>query len=495
MKIKELSKKDILILSSISAVLLLFFFYSAVKKNMYNKAIESLPLLPANFDKFADENFLSEINALKENPNISIFKLSDINHKMANLDSGIGVYDYDDNYSKVYIFTENNKGQKLEQIDGYVSAQLVVLDTDNKRFTNDEVGKVKVRGNSTADSQKKPYNIKFSKKQDLFDFGSAKKWCLLSESFDPTMLRNKTTLNLAKEMNMEYTPESEFVMLYMDGVYKGCYLLCEKIEADKSRVDIDPDKGDFLIELDIEREEADEVYFISESGWRFKIHNPEITSEEEYDKLEERINHYDEIINSNDYKLLEKNIDLDSFAKMYLINEFVKTIDFDFSSVFFYEKDGKLYAGPVWDFDLSSGNYSISNYSSFWVGEDRKEKKEISITYEQLFCAERNPIFKKLFDYDEFDDVVSFLYETNKDKFKNLYAEGGEIDTLLNKYQSLFDSNYETKENGGAGWKIDKEYSHLEHDRFPTYEENLNYFKEWLKDRYNWIKENAWWAE
>ena len=112
---------------------------------------------------------------------------------------------------------------------------------------------IKVRGNTTSKADKKPYTIKFATKQNLLGMGKAKKYCLIANAYDPTLMRNYIALKLAKELGLEYTSECEFVDLYLDGEYWGNYLLVEPVEEGSNRVDIDVTKGEFMIEYEKER--------------------------------------------------------------------------------------------------------------------------------------------------------------------------------------------------------------------------------------------------
>ena len=317
-----MQNKLIRILSRVITIIILLFFpyflYTEIRKNLYNSAISSLDKLPANYEIFCKPEFIAEINELQENPHISFTKLATITRKLSELDTGLDVYDYDDCYAKIYINTVNKQGGLLIKDDGYVGAQLVFLDRNNEQAIIDDVGRIKVRGNSTSEAEKKPYNIRFSKKQDLFGFGEAKKWCLLADCFDVTMLRNRIALDLAKEMELTYTPECEYVKVYMDGEYYGSYLLTESIEADKERVDIDINKGDYMIEFDAERDDNKTSYIVTDSEWRFAIKEPEGPDEETYYRIYDKVNAYDEIICTNDLELIREYIDVDSFAKMYI---------------------------------------------------------------------------------------------------------------------------------------------------------------------------------
>ena len=106
----------------------------------------------------------------------------------------------------------------------------------------------KLHGRSSARSEKKSFNLKFPGRVDLFGMGAAKKWVLVANSYDRTMLRNKLMYDLSGEIGMRCPMESCFVELYINGEYRGVYQLCEAPEIDKERVAIHPAREEFLLE-------------------------------------------------------------------------------------------------------------------------------------------------------------------------------------------------------------------------------------------------------
>ena len=98
-------------------------------------------------------------------------------------------------------------------------------------------------------SSKKPYNIKFEEKQNFFGMGKAKKWVLLSNPFDPTLIRNKLIYDLASNLSFVFSPKSYFMDVWLNDIFMGNYQISEKIEFQGSRIPYDIDKGDFLFEL------------------------------------------------------------------------------------------------------------------------------------------------------------------------------------------------------------------------------------------------------
>ena len=97
---------------------------------------------------------------------------------------------------------------------------------------------IKGRGNATWDMAKKPYNIKLDESADLLGMGSAKGWCLLANYADTSLLRNHVVYHLAEEAGIPFTMDSQTVDLYLNGIYNGAYLMTEKVEIGKNRVDI-----------------------------------------------------------------------------------------------------------------------------------------------------------------------------------------------------------------------------------------------------------------
>jgi hypothetical protein len=116
---------------------------------------------------------------------------------------------------------------------------------DDRYNLRDVAGQIKIRGNGTALLPKKPYRIKFDKKQTMFGLNDglrAKSWVLLAEYYDNTMLKNATALHLARSILLEdgyYVSDSMLVEVYLNDQYQGVYLLAEQQQVNEGRIDID----------------------------------------------------------------------------------------------------------------------------------------------------------------------------------------------------------------------------------------------------------------
>lgn len=115
---------------------------------------------------------------------------------------------------------------------------------------------IRGRGNSTWAYPKKPYALKLDSKSKVLGMREHKRWVLLANWMDRTLLRNAVSFRLSEMTALDYTPRGQFVELILNGEHMGNYYLCEHIKVDENRVNIDEldsseTDGGYLMELDI----------------------------------------------------------------------------------------------------------------------------------------------------------------------------------------------------------------------------------------------------
>lgn len=229
--------------------------------------------------------------------------------------------------------------------------------------------RVKGRGNLTWLNEKKPYQIKFSSKVDLFGLGKAKKWVLLTNSTDASNLRTDIAFRLARMLGMKYAFNGEYVELYFDGEYEGLYYLTHAMEIGKSTVDLKDPMG-ILVELDNLYGREEDHYYESRNGEVLTVKEV-VNAGSEKDIMKEFIQEFNALelaIEEKDYEKIIELVDVESFVQYFLLSEFTVNPDAYWTSFFFY-KDGlmdKIHAGPGWDFDMALANRRWGN----WMGED-----------------------------------------------------------------------------------------------------------------------------
>lgn len=375
---------------------------------------------------------------------------------------------------QIRIVTRDNVGVNLQKDDGYVPASIEITDTDGAVISEDV--NFKVRGNGTAlkSIKKKAYTFKFSKKRDLLGLGKGKKWALLANALDVTLLRNYIALDFAQKLDIRYTSSQKMVELWVDGSFRGLYLLTEPIQEGKDRVNIDIESNggmnDFLIEREANREEEGVSYFKT-GNIRFAVSEPEEPDQEQLQYIKNTMDRVFKTIRSGTEAEIREAIDVASFVRFYLLNEYVNTVDFDYSSVFFCYQDGKLCAGPPWDYDHSMGS-----------GADIKNLNYATGNKSRGVFAGNLHFYKYLCGYEWFMDEVRDVYLLHRAYIASIAADGGLIDSLAEEYSAEIERNFTD-----AGWDITKKWSQYQRVPLPTYQENLDYLKEWCQSRFNWL--------
>ena len=163
--------------------------------------------------------------------------------------------------------TKSGEMTAIVEEKGYEESGTVqLLDLNGGELYEGTAESIRGRGNTTWTLAKKPFQFKLDKEADLLGFGEAKTWNLIANGYDETRLRNRITMELARELDMSYVPESQMIDLYINHVYYGNYYLFEKVEVGEERVAI----------RDME-ETLNTAYGDTELGKLKSIENPEGT--------------------------------------------------------------------------------------------------------------------------------------------------------------------------------------------------------------------------
>lgn len=277
-----------------------------------------------------------------------------------------------DNLPRLYINTP--KGVGVDHSDKTKWTELctieikVTVDGKEKVVYQDDSLKIRGRGNSTwTHYPKKPYRFNLDHKANFLGSGQTKKWVLLANWMDRTLLRNDVAFEAARRTSIEWTPTGTFVEFYLDGVHLGNYWMGEKINVEN---------GNFLADYLYQFDTSDGNYgdFQSSKGvWSQGKKNGGIPVHLKYPDLDEdfspqsTINASKTVLTAIETDIYSNNwanaIDIDSFIDWLLVHELCMNGEPRHpKSCYFYSRDGKLYAGPVWDFDW--GTFTVNNYYS-----------------------------------------------------------------------------------------------------------------------------------
>ena len=369
----------------------------------------------------------------------------------------------------------------------YVEGSLEIIGDGNFEGLEETNMKIKGRGNSTwwictdasagAVVGKCPYQVKFGDKTSVLGMPEDKKWVLLAEKSDKSMIRNKIARYIGELSDLEYTPNAEYVELFINEDYQGTYLIGQKVEESSNRVDIGDDG--YLIEIDTDannRIDSDDIIF-KPTIWSsihtdgvFNIKDPDIDyGSDEFHLIENYINEFESVLYSNNFNSpgsgYESYIDVDSLIDWFLINEIAKTVDARwYSSIYFsYIPGEKIKMGPIWDFDLSYGNLNYSDAQ-----------------YTSEFYIKQNNWIDKLYQDEVFVEKVKIRYSYYHSKLDDIKNKIDEFAKYIDKSQK---ANFER-------WNILGVYVWPNPVYDLTYEEEVERLKNWIEERMNWLNSN-----
>lgn len=291
------------------------------------------------------------------------------------------------NLPSIYIDTPSESMDYIHSVKGNKEfAKMRLYSRGGQMEFGGRLESIQARGNSTFGKLKKQYSIALGSSSDLLNMGSAKKWILQANSFDPTNLRNKIVYDFAAQAGLPYSPESRFVDLYLNGNYAGLYQLCERNQVHPQRVNISEENSTLVsVEFPERLAMGDKPYFLTEHGTAIRVQYTsmsEQTLHETFQTLENALSAANGVDPQTGKHWLDL-IDLDSWARKYLIEEIFGNVDGGRASQFAYvdgsDPDRKIFSGPVWDYDLAMSNpatyfengvpdtYRDQNFNMFFI--------------------------------------------------------------------------------------------------------------------------------
>ena len=261
------------------------------------------------------------------------------------------------------------------------NSNIKIINTDGSVDYSNNKLQIRGRGNSTWSYPKKPYALKLKDDSEILGMPAHKRWVLLANWMDRTLLRNAVSFQIAKQTCIEWTPRGKFVEVVFNDRHIGNYYLCEQIKIDANRVNIakmtaedvegDALTGGYLMELDVLFDEVNKFKSATRNlPYMFKEPDEEVLQPEQLNYFKNYINdlesklYSDTWLSHRDYASL---IDLNTFADWWFVYELAKNGEPGHPKSCYMYKDrlGVLKAGPVWDFDWGTyrpgTSYTIKN--------------------------------------------------------------------------------------------------------------------------------------
>ena len=392
-----------------------------------------------------------------------------------------GLYALPANIPVVSIHTVNaqepyDKVHEIEAVISVISEDKILTDTATIRF----------RGNGSLGFDKKPYRIKWDEKHRVLDSpAKAKKWTLINNYGDKTLMRNMLAFELSRRFGMPYTPFCTPVDVFLNGEYKGNYQLCDQVEVKKNRVDIeemdetcitgDALTGGYFVEIDAYSNE-EPVHFNSNKWNPVTIKSPDedIIQQAQRTYITNYFNQMEAAVYSGNYDNCSQWLDVDSFLRHFLIGELSGNTD-TYWSVYLYKPrgDAQFHCGPVWDFDLAFENdyrtYPICNKGDWVYRSGGSLAGDMKRFVDNIANGSKGTaMLRKLWADARCNSDITEA---------SLLEYVDECAALLDESQRL---NF-------IRWPILNQQVHMNYKAFGTYAAEVNVVKAYIKNRIAWM--------
>ena len=350
----------------------------------------------------------------------------------------------------------------------------------------------KYRGNSSLDFDKHQYLLKFvdkngnKKEVSMLGMQNENSWILNGPYLDKTLLRNYVSYNIAGKI-LDNTPEVRYCEVFVNGEYKGVYLLVESISRELTKVTKYKPRWSngmtsYIIRVDRKKGKDKGIYLNNLSKYTNKLvytnyinieyPGKDVLNDSLVKYIEDDFNNFEKMLYSYDYKKYPEYIDTNSFVDYMIINEFFKNSDAGTHSTYLY-KDirGKINIGPVWDFNNSANNYVEEVYSK------------------ENFMFQDKTWYDMLLKDERFTNKVIKRYKyLRKNILSDKYIQNY-IDDTVEYLDDSIDRNFEV-------WGYTFTEKNLKNmlrpysRNYKSYKEALEQYKDYLHDRGEWLDQN-----
>ena len=329
-----------------------------------------------------------------------------------------------DPYQVFQLYITTKDGSDITSRDDYTDCH-IALNAQGSFSNYSANAQIRGRGNSTfLWYDKKPYRIKLNDKHKVLGLDKAKSWVLLANYRDVTDVMNTFVFEMGRALGLPYTNHTRYVELFLNGDYKGIYQLTEQIQQNKNRVAVSDEHG-ILIALDVDDGPGESPY-ANDNFWSkvyrmpvcVKYPDDEHWTANTVDSVRSVFAELERAIKNKDYAQVQQLLDVPSFIKYLLIQEFVYNVELSAPRSIFMHKDGNgpWVMGPLWDFDagydfdwrqMTTGHTFFTDFTEMVMGSDPL-KRNGQYSYVPQF-------FTDLFGCPEFVKAYKAQWATVKD--------------------------------------------------------------------------------
>lgn len=402
-------------------------------------------------------------------------------------------------------FISINTGGNLIVDDPKVSASLNIKQGDSLIEAH-QIG-IEIRGSSSQMFDKKSYGFETWDENDndldapLGGFPEEEDWILYGPYSDKSLIRNVLIYGLSNDIG-QYATRTNLYELEINESFLGTYVLMEKIKRDKNRVDVSKNKeedvsGGYILKIDKPTGDGqwydDSFSFSSKfmpngnigqnknTFFLYEYPNADDINDDQKNYIQNFIHDFENALASENFSSEQSGyqnyIDLDSFIDFFILNEVSKNPDgFRLSTFMHKDKGEKLKMGPIWDFNLAFGNVNYCNGASTEGWTHRFNEVCPNDTWLVPFWWNRfmeDPVF------------VSTLKERWNNLRTNLFSTSEVLQRITLIEEQLKSSN--AIKNNFSKWSILGEYVWPNDYIGNSYDDEINYLKDWTVKRLEWM--------
>lgn len=372
-----------------------------------------------------------------------------------------------------------------------------------------EIG-IEIRGSTSGGFPKKSYGLETrgpdsaNYNVSIFDWPVDNDWILYAPYSDKSLIRNVLTYKLGNEMG-NYAPRTELCEVVLNGEYMGVYVFMERIKINPGRVNIDklqPDDltdnevtGGYIVKIDKTTGGGIPVWTSpfpqappATGSVSFQMHDPKIDEIHplQLAYIENYITDFETALAGPDFEDPVDGylpyIDLLSFVDFMIVNEISKNVDGYRISTFLHKErfseGGKLVAGPLWDFNLAWGNanYCAGGNTNGW---------EI---YFNNVCGGGGPL-NNPFWWNRFVEDENYTHTLNC-RWQEMRSTKLSDDAIIEFINEMEVYVVDAAERNFERWPILGTYVWPNNFVGDTYQEEMQYLREWTLARLEWMDDN-----
>lgn len=416
------------------------------------------------------------------------------------------------NLPLILINTEGIKIQDAYRIKGSME---IIHDRTQPRNTkfdpaNEYKGNIniEIRGTSSSNYPKKQYSIETQNEWgannnvSIFDFPKENDWILYAPYSDKSLLRNVLAYKISEEMG-QYAPRTQLCEVYLNNQYQGVYVFTEKIKRDEGRVDISKLKktdltgnqvtGGYILEVD--RND------ISSYTWQSPYAPLGGSTQDinivckypDFDDIQlQQINYINNWFTAFEDNLFSSSFDdpktgysrfinTASFIDFFLVQEISKNVDGYRLSSYLHknrsDKDSLLHAGPVWDFNLGFGNadYCLGGHHDGWA-----------YNFNDICAHHLNQVpfwWSKLLEDENYRNQIKCRWN----ELRTSTLRTSKINEWIDQQSKILQ---EAQERNFKKWPVLSTYVTPNNFVGNTYENEIEYFRNWINNRLEWMDQN-----